>query len=452
MGSVGSTLSNRYRLEKKIGQGGFATVFLATDLDLGRRVAVKLLEQEWARNKEVLTRFRSEARMSAALDHPHILQIYDFGVVRGMPYLIMPYVSGGTLADRMKRELLTLDEIGFYLDQVGSALDYAHQQGVIHRDVKPSNLLIRPDGQLVLMDFGLSKLLDNVSLETQTAILGTVAYMAPEQCQGFVSAASDRYMLGVVLYEMLAGKLPYEGNTAKVLLSHVHSAPDSLVNQPTMRSVLPDVVQALDEVIARVLAKQPNDRYPSCQALSYAYHQALARVPRRTPGLQGSNKITARHILDGTLISNENPLALFPPAIQAASPDATILAPGPAQQKKVMLRPARLLVTTEPQKVFSAAFDLVGDTLTLGRAQDNHVCIPLAIISRYHAELSLLNSEAKEVTYKIVERKTINPLYFNGKKIAEKVLEDGDTLEIGERGYAEYIVKLTYQAPEYGFM
>jgi len=251
---------------------------------------------------------------------------------------------------------------------------------------------------------------------------------------------------------MLAGKLPYEGSTAQVLLSHVHSAPDSLVNQPTMRSVLPDVVQALDEVIARVLAKQPNDRYPSCQALSYAYHQALARVPRRTPGLQGSNKITARHILDGTLISNENPLALFPPAIQAASPDATILAPGPAQQKKVMLRPARLLVTTEPQKVFSAAFDLVGDTLTLGRAQDNHVCIPLAIISRYHAELSLLNSEAKEVTYKIVERKTINPLYFNGKKIAEKVLEDGDTLEIGERGYAEYIVKLTYQAPEYGFM
>jgi serine/threonine protein kinase len=318
--------------------------------------------------------------------------------------------------------------------------------------VKPSNLLIRPDGQLVLMDFGLSKLLDNVSLETQTAILGTVAYMAPEQCQGFVSAASDRYMLGVVLYEMLAGKLPYEGNTTKVLLSHVHSAPDSLVSQPTMQAAPPEVVLALDEVVARVLAKQPNDRYPSCQALSYAYHQALARVPRRTPGLQGSNKITAQHILDGTLISNENPLALFPPAMQAASPDATILAPGPKQQKKVMLRPARLLVTTEPQKVFSAAFDLVGDTLTLGRAQDNHVCIPLAIISRHHAELSLLNSETKEVTYKIVERKTINPLYFNGKKIAEKVLEDGDTLVIGERGYTEYIVKLTYQAPEYGFM
>jgi len=452
MGSVGSTLSNRYRLEKKIGAGGFATVFLATDLDLGRRVAVKLLEQEWARNKEVLTRFRSEARLSATLDHSHILQIYDFGVVRGMPYLIMPYVSGGTLAERMKREQLTLDEIGFYLDQVGSALDYAHQQGVIHRDVKPGNLLIRHDGQLVLMDFGLAKLLDNVSLETQTVILGTVAYMAPEQCQGFVSAASDRYMLGVVLYQMLAGKLPYEGNTTQVLLRHVHSAPDSLVNQPTMRSVPPNVVQALDEMIARALAKQPNDRYPSCQALSYAYQQALARIPRRTPRLQSGDKFAAQHILDGTVISDENPLASFPPAIQAASPDATILEPGPAQQKKVLLRPARLLVTTEPQKVFSAAFDLVGDTLTLGRAQDNHIYIPLAIISRHHAELSLLNSETKEVTYKIVERKTINPLYFNGKKIAEKVLEDGDTLVIGERGYTEYIVKLTYQAPEYGFM
>src|SRR5260370_40104688 len=124
-----------------------------------------------------------------------------------------------------------------------------------------------------------------------------VAYMAPEQCQGLVSAASDRYMLGVVLYEMLAGKLPYEGNTAKVLLSHVHSAPDSLVSQPTMQAAPPEVVLALDEVVARVLAKQPNDRYPSSQPLTYAYHQALARVPPTPPALPVSDKFTPRHIL-----------------------------------------------------------------------------------------------------------------------------------------------------------
>src|SRR5437667_306669 len=122
MFSIGSKLNNRYRLDTKIGEGGFANVFLAIDLELGRQVAVKVLDQNWLKDKELLTRFRNEARAVAALDHAHILQIYDFGVAKGAPYLVMPYVSGGTLATRMKQDQLTLDEVGAYLDQIGSNL------------------------------------------------------------------------------------------------------------------------------------------------------------------------------------------------------------------------------------------------------------------------------------------------------------------------------------------
>src|SRR5947209_9399034 len=160
---VGSTLNNRYQLNKALGEGGFAHVYMATDLELGRQVAVKVLDQNWAKNKDLITRFRTEARAVAMLDHPSILTIYDFGVAYGSPYIVMPYISGGTFATRMKEGPFTLDEVGFYLDQIASALDYAHEHGIVHRDVKPTNLLMKPDGHLVLMDFGLAKLLQTVA-------------------------------------------------------------------------------------------------------------------------------------------------------------------------------------------------------------------------------------------------------------------------------------------------
>ena len=539
MDYVGSTLNKRYRLDNKIGEGGFASVFLAMDLELGRQVAVKILGQDWTRDKDLLTRFRNEARAIAILDHPNILQIYDFGVAKGAPFLVMPYLSGGTLAARMKRERLTLDEIGFYLDQVGSALDYAHQHGIVHRDVKPANLLIRNDGQLVLMDFGLAKLLDNVALQASTLVLGTVAYMAPEQCLGMVSAASDIYMLGVILYQMLAGKLPYEGNTTQIMVGHVHAAPGSLIGQSTMQAVPQLVVQALDQVIMKVLAKAPGDRYPTCQALSFAYYNALKADPNRATRYYNRDKNLDVRQLSGTIIEDKqrampatqadtgkgavapvsgtqwsayrsfegapvplaSPLKATEPAYPAyedsaqitpshtpplppASPlkatipahptyqepkpqdtspppapltastdsEATIITPVSSKHKKTLLKPPRLLVTTEPDKGFRATFELRGETLTLGRAKDNDLYLPLAIISRYHAVFTQINSESQEpqfIKYKVVQRKSINPLCFKGKEVTEKVLEHGDTFEVGQRGFAEYVVKLTYLAAEY---
>jgi len=479
MDYVGSTLNKRYRLDNKIGEGGFASVFLAMDLELGRQVAVKILGQDWTRDKDLLTRFRNEARAIAILDHPNILQIYDFGVAKGAPYLVMPYLSGGTLAARMKRERLTLDEIGLYLDQVGSALDYAHQHGIVHRDVKPANLLIRNDGQLVLMDFGLAKLLDNVALQTSTLVLGTVAYMAPEQCLGMVSAASDIYMLGVILYQMLAGKLPYEGNTTQIMVGHVHAAPGSLISQSTMQAVPQPVVQALDQVIMKVLAKAPADRYPICQALSYAYYNALKADPNRAARYYTRDKNLDVRQITGTIIEGKqsaspqkatvpaypayldsaqitpSPFPLPQPA--SADSEATIVTPGSSEPKALrfiagVLKPPRLLVTTEPDKGFRATFELKGETLTLGRATDNDLYLPLGIISRYHAVFTRINTESQEpefIKYKVVQRKSINPLCFKGKEVTEKVLEHGDTFEVGQRGFAEYVVKLTFQAAEY---
>ena len=479
-----NTLNNRYRLDKKIGEGGFAHVFLATDLLLGRQVAVKVMEESQIKDKELLARFHKEAQAIAALDHPNILQIYDFGVVKGTPYLVMPYISGGSLADLMKQGPLTFDEIGVYLDQIGSALDYAHQRGIVHRDIKPSNLLIRPNGQLVLMDFGLVKLLQNAALAEQTAIVGTVAYMAPEQYYGLVSAASDIYMLGVLLYQMLAGKLPFEGNTTAMVVGHVHLALGSLSAQPTMRPVHPAVVHALDLVLAQVLAKLPVDRYPNCQALCSAYYTALNADPNRAARYHSSDKqpvalpatvspTRVRGLSDATIIDppSKPPVPISPipawgafdatiidspskppvpvsPTPALDSSDATVLAPGELQHKRVALKSPRLLVTTEPDKGFRAIFDLKGETITLGRAKDNDLSLPLLIISRHHAVLNRLHSGLQEPSYKIVQLKSVNPLFFKGKRVSEKVLEHGDTIEIGVRGHAEYIVKLMYQAAE----
>ncbi len=541
MDFVGSTLNKRYRLDRKIGEGGFASVFLATDLLLRRSVAVKLLGQNWARDKDLLTRFQNEAQVIAALNHPNIMQIFDYGVSKGAPYLVMPYLSGGTLAERMKRERLTLDEIGVYLQQVGSALDYAHQHNVIHRDIKPANLLIRDDGQLVLMDFGLAKLLDNVFLEASTLVLGTVAYMAPEQCMGMVSAASDFYMLGIILYQMLTGKLPFEGNTTQVMVGHVHASLTPLTGQPSMEKVPSAVLAALDQVLIKVLAKAPAERYQTGQALTSAYYNALKADPRRAGRYNNrDNQVDAGDVIKTIVDKKQNILSnpqpergkeaevspaslasplkptdtahpaypelspvnredaihqapypgdryptpaeqhpLLPgkptdPALQTvhqATPgkglslpqpslipsnkaaidveDTIVAPPSVNRRQKKLLKPPRLFVTTEPDKGIKVVFDLTGDTIKLGRAIDNNLLLPLGIVSRYHAEIRRITSGSRELAYKIVQLQPRNPLCFHGKEVTEKVLEDGDTFEIGQRGFAEYIVKLTYRAAEY---
>ncbi len=468
MGAAGNTLNRRYRLDKQIGQGGFAKVYLATDLELGRQVAVKVLDSNWASDPEFLLRFRNEARAIAALDHPNILLIHDVGTVEDTAYLVMPYASGGTFADRMKQGRLTLDEIGFYLEQIGAALDYAHQHGIIHRDVKPTNLLLRSDGRLVLTDFGLVKLLDNPSVEALTMPIGTVAYMSPEQFQGLVSASSDIYALGVLLYQMVLGKLPYEGNTREVLVGHTQLQPAPLVNHPDMRNFDPTLVQALNQVLLKALAKRAAERFPTGLALTNAYRLAIKRKNQNYAKKPDIDDTTERDAEEKTALVPDNYRAVVGPAQRQTVPpisrpdDATELAPlksappiyvappRPQPRREVMLQPARLMVLTEPDQGFRATFELTALTLTLGREPDNAICLPLSIVSRHHATLQRLTSTPPGPYYKIVDRKSVNHLYFKGQEVPEKVLENGDIIEIGVRGYGQYIVHLTYHAPVFG--
>lgn len=446
MGQRQSTLNDRYRLEKKIGAGGFAQVFLATDIMLGRQVAVKILEQSLVQDQEMQRRFHNEARAAASLDHSHILPIYDFGIDSGIPYLVMPYMSGGTLEARIKKERLTLDEVGSYLEQIGSALDYAHDLNIVHRDVKPSNLLFRPNGQLVLMDFGLAKVLKNISAgDANATLLGTIGYLAPEQIHGIVSAATDMYMLGIVLYQMLTGTIPFQGNTAQVLIAHVHTPPTPLQHHPSMHHYHPALVEALNTVIMKVLAKQPSERYQSGQALFNAYTTALHSDPQRAVRGSRDDKNVLRNMPDATFIEPSTSSPLTPPD----NDQTAYTPPAAAAVKKVLVKPARLVISTEPESGYNATFELTENQITLGRAGDNTIAIPLSIISRHHATLQATTHEEQEVHHTITLLNTANKLYYQGKELHKKQLVDGDTLEIGQRNFLQYIVKLVYFAAEY---
>ncbi len=261
-----------YELIRRLGEGGMARVYLARDVRLGREVAVKMLDPQLAERPGFRERFLREARVAASLDHPHIVPLYDFGDSNSFLYLVMPYVSGGSLQDMLKRTPLPVGEVVAYGSQIADALDYAHQRKVIHRDVKPANMLVHADGRLMLSDFGLAKILDSSrpAVSRGRPDAGTPEYMAPEQIEGQTDERSDVYALGVVLYLLLTGRLPFTGSSSGAVMdAHLYHAP----TQP--RQINPAVTPAIQAVVLRALAKRADDRFQRAGDLSAALLTAL---------------------------------------------------------------------------------------------------------------------------------------------------------------------------------
>jgi ligand-binding sensor domain-containing protein len=273
---IGKTLGG-YRIIEQIGQGGMATVFKAYQPSMDRYVAVKVLGSHFTQDETFVARFNREARTLARLEHPHILPVHDYGEQDGVTYLVMRYCETGTLKDLIAPDRpLPLQEVARILGQVGRALDYAHSQGVIHRDIKPSNILIDQRGDVFLTDFGIAKLVVESAQFTATGgIVGTPAYMSPEQGMGEpVDHRSDIYSLGVVLYELVTGRVPYAAETPlAVLLKHVN---DPL---PLPRQIKPDLPPALERVVLKAMAKSPGARFQSAQEMADALTRAVADTP-----------------------------------------------------------------------------------------------------------------------------------------------------------------------------
>ena len=248
-----------YRIISRIGQGGMASVYKAYQPSMDRNVAIKVLPGQLAESPEFVTRFQQEARFIAKLEHPHILPVFDYGEDRGITYFVMRYFESGTLKNKMEAGQLPFQEIDRIFMQLADALGYAHARGIVHRDLKPANALVDADGNLFLTDFGIAKLLESASPRlTQTdAIMGTPAYISPEQAQARpVDQRSDIYSLGIILYEMVMGRVPYVADTPlAVILQHVS---DPL---PLPSTVKPDISPAIEQVILKALAKNPNDRF-----------------------------------------------------------------------------------------------------------------------------------------------------------------------------------------------
>ena len=291
---VGRVLGH-YRIIRQVGYGGMSTVFLAEDINLGRDVAVKVFWPRPGETKDFLRRFSREARVLAQLDHPNILPVYDYGEQDGQAYLVMPYMPGGSLKDKLKeRNALRPAEAIYLTIEMLNALQYAHERGLIHRDIKPGNMLFKSDGKLMLCDFGLVKVISpdtegksafETTSETGPAITGTPEYMPPEQINGHPTFASDIYSIGIVLYEMLTGVRPFTSNNVmSVLMKQISEQP-----RPP-REINPTISPQLQVVVLRAIEKDPARRYQ--RPIDFLQELKQIEIPSGVAGIATSTMPT----------------------------------------------------------------------------------------------------------------------------------------------------------------
>ena len=282
-GLIGKTIG-RYQITEHLGRGGMAEVYKAFQPSLDRYVAIKIMHAFLADDKDFRTRFEREAKFIATLRHPNIVQVHDFVVEGGQYYMVMEFIDGVTLRSMLEMmhergEWLTLDDAVTIVLSVGSALRYAHERGMLHRDVKPANVMITHDGHVILTDFGIAKILSATHLTASGAMVGTPSYMSPEQGMGQAGdERSDIYSLGVMLYQLAVGRLPYDADTPlAVVLKHINEP------LPVPRALKPDLPEGVERVVVKALAKNPDDRYPTVAEMMADLKRALGLPADVTP-------------------------------------------------------------------------------------------------------------------------------------------------------------------------
>ncbi len=302
--AVGQQLG-KYRLQRLLGTGGFADVYLGEHLHLRTLTAIKILHTKLT-NEEVDV-FLQEGRSIARLSHPHIIRVFDFDVANMTPFLVMDYAPGGTLRQRHpKGSHVPLDAIISYVKQVADALQYAHNQRLVHRDMKPENMLIDQRGNILISDFGVAAVAHSTESQTVVELAGTLPYIAPEQLQGLPRPASDQYSLAVVVYEWISGSRPFQGTFAEVISQHMVRTPSPLYGH------FPEVTPGLQNVIFKALSKDAHDRFPTIQDFAYALEQAYQEKVSFNWNVLGSNTVLsgseeAVETQRGQLSNNQQP-------------------------------------------------------------------------------------------------------------------------------------------------
>jgi beta-lactam-binding protein with PASTA domain/predicted Ser/Thr protein kinase len=422
---IGTLFDERYRILRKLGSGGMANVYLAEDEDLGRRVAIKILNERYASDDAFTERFRREAKSAASLSHPNIVSIYDRGESEGRPYIAMEVIEGRSLKELIvAKGPLPIAVAIEYAKQILAALRFAHRHGIIHRDIKPHNILLGADNRLFVTDFGIAR--SGPSQMTEVgSIMGTAQYLSPEQARGApVTAASDLYSAGVVLYEMLTGKTPFTGETPiEIAMKHLNEIP----RPPSdLRSEVPP---ELDQIVLRSLAKDPHERYEAAEEFSADLDRVEAGLP-----VAPETAAAATMVLAGVLPEG---------ATQVISPDdgTRILPPPPAQARRPPTYPPDYGYHPPPKKrrwvpwllalLFLAAA-VAAAWYLYSRIQDEldsskPVTVPLVV--------GLLEDEARgkleEIGFAVEVKRAADPKQPEGR-VSAQIPENGTRLPKGE--------------------
>jgi serine/threonine-protein kinase len=302
MSGTSRILAGRYRLLGPVGQGGMAEVQRAYDEQLDREVAVKILHARYSDDRSFLLRFRREAQAAASLNHPNIVSVYDAGDADGRPFIVMELVRGRSLRDLTRSERVTAGRAIEIVGDAALALNYAHEHGLIHRDIKPGNILISQDGEVKVTDFGIARAVNAETITETAAVFGTAAYVSPEQAQGeTVDRRTDVYSLGCVLYELLAGQQPFHADSPVALayqhVSAVPVPPSELAGESTAE---------LDAITFKAMAKDPDDRYQNAREFNADLERARAGVPVTAPvaGMYGATQMVDRGYGEQTMVSS----------------------------------------------------------------------------------------------------------------------------------------------------